>query len=185
MVSVKFIFFLAFLGANNVAEDDLLNGMVTQGLELLHKITSRATDHSELVLTMQAKLCLYIGLLAGDDHKGMGAEEERRRRTPSDQDLKEKRRDPLPFQGDQVDGVYPPFAWTFIWGGTYSNITGDSLWDFMGGNGLRSWGYVMWDKERLESMGAIGVLVRQVKEDSWLEDDDPRTTMEYMVEFGI
>ncbi|OQE00191.1 hypothetical protein PENVUL_c056G08858 [Penicillium vulpinum] len=109
-------------------EDGLLNRMVTQGLELLHIITSRA------------KLCLHTGLLTGDDLKGMGAEEERRRCAPSDQDLKEKRRDPLPFQGDRVDGVYPPFAWTFIWGGTYNNITGDSLWDFMGGNGLRSWG---------------------------------------------
>ncbi|KAJ5345863.1 hypothetical protein N7452_003867 [Penicillium brevicompactum] len=166
-------------------EDGLLNGMVTQGLELLRTITSRVTDHSELVLIMQAKLCLHTGLLTGDDLKGMGAEEERRRCAPSDQDMKEKRRDPLPFQGDRVDGVYPPFAWTFIWGETYSNITGDSLWDFMGGNGLRSWGYVMWDKERLESMGAIEVLDRQIKEESWLEDDDPRTSMEYGVEFGI
>lgn len=173
------------MGANIVAEDGLLNGMVTQGLELLHTITCRVTDHSELVLIMQAKLCLHTGLLTGDDLKGMGAEEERRRCAPSDQDLKEKRRDPLPFLGDRVDGVYPPFAWIFIWGGTYSNITGDSLWDFMGGNGLRSWWYVMWDKERLENMSAIDVLARQIKEESWLEDDDPRTSMEYGVEFGI
>lgn len=54
----------------------------------------------------------------------------------------------------------------------------------MGANGLRSWGYVMWDKERLESMGAIEVLARQIKEESWLEDGDPRTSMEYGVEFG-
>ncbi|KAK9855687.1 hypothetical protein MYU51_002351 [Penicillium brevicompactum] len=93
-------------------EDGLLNGMVTQGLELLHTIISRVTDHSELVLIMQAKLCLHTGLLTGDDLKGMGAEEERRRCAPSDQDLKEKRRDPLPFLGDRVDGVYSPFAWT-------------------------------------------------------------------------
>lgn len=72
-----------------------------------------------------------------------------------------------------------------IWGGTYSNITGDSLWDFMGGNGLRSCGYVMWDKERLENMSAIDVLARQIKEESWLEDGDPRTSMEYGVDFGI
>ncbi|KAJ5947140.1 hypothetical protein N7466_000155 [Penicillium verhagenii] len=164
-------------------EDGLLNGMVTQGLELLHTITSRVTDHAELVLIMQAKLCLHTGLLTGDDLEGMGAEEKRRRCAPSDQDLKERRREPLPFQGDRVDGAYPPFAWTFIWEGTYSNITGDWLCDFMGGNGLRYWGYVMWDKERLESMGAIEVLDRQIKDESWLEDGDPRTTMEYAVGF--
>ncbi|KAJ5116953.1 hypothetical protein N7456_001301 [Penicillium angulare] len=171
--------------ANTVAEDGFLNGMVTQGLELLHTITCRVTDHSELVLIMQDKLCLHTGLLAGDDLKGMGAEEERRRCAPSDQDLKEKEREPLPFQGDRIDGVYPPLAWTLLWGGTYSSITGDSLWDFMGGNGLRTWGYVMWDKERLEYMGAIEVLAKQIKEDSWLEDGDPRTSMGYGVEFGI
>ncbi|CAG7929009.1 unnamed protein product [Penicillium olsonii] len=164
---------------------EFLDGVITQGLELLRTITSPVTDQSELVSIMQAKLCLHHRLLPRDYGEVAVAERERRRRAPSDQDLKEQRRDPLPFQGDRVDGVYPPFAWTFIWGGTYSNITGDNLSYYTIPHDLKFWGYVMWDKERLESTGGVRVLARTIKEESWLEDGDPRTSMMHDVEFRV
>ena len=173
------------MGANNVAEHEFSDGVITQGLELLHTITSPVTDQSELVSIMQTKLCLHHRLLSRDYDVVMDAERERRRRAPSDQDLKEQRRDPLPFQGDRVDGVYPPFAWTFIWGGTYSNMTGDNLYYFTAPYDPSFWGYVMWDKGRLESTGGVEVLARAIKEESWLEDGDPRTSMMHDVESGV
>lgn len=42
----------------------------------------------------------------------------RREQHPSNQDLKQKRRDPFPFQGD--DEELPLLTWTLIRQGTYS-----------------------------------------------------------------
>ncbi|ODM18747.1 hypothetical protein SI65_05364 [Aspergillus cristatus] len=89
---------------------------------------------------------------------------------PTDQDSKQKRRDPLPFQGDNEE--LPPLAWTLIWQGTYSNLFGWYIKDE-----LRSWGYIMWDAARLERTGAKEVLHRQWKA-CW-EDVDPRNRLRY------
>lgn len=91
----------------------------------------------------------------------------RRKGYPSDRDLKEKRRDPFPFQGD--NGELPPLTWTLIWKGTYSNWFG---WKMRKELDSRFWGYIMWDAMRLERTGAKEVLVRQL-EACW-GDRDPR-----------
>lgn len=75
--------------------------------------------------------------------------------TPSDRDIKEKRRDPLPFQGD--NGELPPLSWTLVWQGIYSNRFG---WAVKEELDSRFWGYVMWDAMRLERTGAKDVLVQ-------------------------
>lgn len=63
----------------------------------------------------------------------------RRRKAPSERDRKQRRRDPLPFQGDMeydLEGVYPLLAWMILWEGTYSNLYGYYVRD-----DIRSWGY--------------------------------------------
>ena len=121
---------------------------------------------------MQSKLTLHSWFL-GEGVLGSGAQIARRGEAPSDQDLKEQQRAPLPFRGDQFQdlyGEYPPFAWTFMWKETYSNITGHWLTETMGENGLQHWGYVFWDERRLRSSDAIDVLVGQIAAD-WGEED--------------
>ena len=121
---------------------------------------------------MQSKLTLHSWFL-GEGVLGSGAQIARRGEAPSDQDLKEQQRVPLPFRGDQFQepyGEYPPFAWTVMWKETYSNITGHWLTEFMGGNGPQHWGYVIWDERRLWSLGAIEVLTRQIAAD-WGKED--------------
>lgn len=49
----------------------------------------------------------------------------RREQHPSDQDLKQKRRDPFPFQSD--DEELPLLTWTLIRQGTYSKVL-ESAW---------------------------------------------------------
>ncbi|KAK3940186.1 hypothetical protein QBC46DRAFT_435200 [Diplogelasinospora grovesii] len=93
---------------------------------------------------------------------------------PSERSLKQERRDPLPFQGDKEsrqagdDSQYPPFAWTVLWGGTYSNMYG---WTWMP-HRLHRWGYVMWDADRIRQRGAQDAL-RQQWETAW-QGRDPR-----------
>ncbi|KAJ5962198.1 hypothetical protein N7501_007139 [Penicillium viridicatum] len=152
--------------------DSFLMGTISQGLELLYTIAIRVKDHSQLVSIMQSKLTLHSCFL-GDDILGSAAQMERRDEAPSDQDLKEQERAPLPFRGDKSPdpfGEYPPLAWTLIWKETYSNITGEWLTEFMGENGLQHWGYVIWDQRRLRSSGAVEVLKRQIAAD-WGEED--------------
>ena len=155
--------------------DSILVGAISQGLELLHDVLFRITDHTALVSFMRANLKPFPGWFLADDVLGWAAQTERREIEPSEEDLKEARRDPLPSQPARVpdpDSPYPPFAWSFIWGGTHSNITGRWLTMYMGSNGLQHWGYVMWDQERLEKLGAVEVLTRQMK-DAW-RGEDPR-----------
>ncbi|KAJ5333049.1 uncharacterized protein N7506_006832 [Penicillium brevicompactum] len=152
--------------------DSFLIGTISQGLELLYKVAFRVQDHSELVSIMQSKLTLHSWFL-GEGVLGSGAQIARRGEAPSDQDLKEQQRVPLPFRGDQFQepyGEYPPFAWTFMWKETYSNITGHWLTETMGENGPQHWGYVFWDERRLRSSDAIDVLIGQIAAD-WGEED--------------
>jgi hypothetical protein len=83
-------------------------------------------------------------------------------------DAKQARREPLLFQGDgepQDDGAYPPWAWTLIWQGRYSNRYGEFI-----PASSRQWGYIMWDAARLERTGAWELLLREWQE-SWGTSD--------------
>lgn len=78
----------------------------------------------------------------------------RRQKHPSDKDLKQERRDPLPFQGDNEE--LSPLAWTLIWQGTYSNLFGWYV-----GDDIRHWGFIMWDAVRLQRTVVKEVLLQQ------------------------
>lgn len=137
----------------------LLKGTISCGLELLSHVLFDMKDHEHLVSTMQKRMTCFIGDFLEDDALGDLTQAKRRREAPTERDRKPRRRDPLPFQGDvetDPEGVYPPLAWTVLWGGTYSNLYG-----YYVGDDIRCWGYVIWDGSRFERMGAEAVLRRQ------------------------
>ncbi|PYH66547.1 uncharacterized protein BO88DRAFT_468920 [Aspergillus vadensis CBS 113365] len=165
-------------GAVNIPQHSraYLNGTITQGLERLHTLFFKIQEHSELVNVMEQTLVLWLEeFLEGDVHGAFthAAQSGRRARAPSERDKKEERREPLPFRGDRVDGVYPPLAWTLLWKGTYSNMLGSYIPDE-----IQSWGYVMWDAARLERTGAKEVLAREW-DLMWGENEDARDQREF------
>ena len=91
----------------------------------------------------------------------MTPQNQRRREHPLERDLKQKRRDPLPFAGDELQDwdaegwlyPHPPLAWTQVWNETYSNMYG-----YYCPRTCRSWRYVMWDAERIRNTGAEQLL---------------------------
>lgn len=131
----------------------LLEGTITRGLHLLHHVLFRVQNHEHLVSTMQKEISNpqsnFFRTVLAEKTQSI-----RRDYYPSDQDLKEQRRDPLPFQGDDDD--LPPLTWTIIWQGTYSNLFG---WYIR--HPMRLWGYIMWDTARIESTGARELLIQQ------------------------
>lgn len=87
----------------------------------------------------------------------------RRQNNPSERDRLELDRTPLPFRGDmEADSgddsgqLYPPLAWTVVWGGTYSNMYG-----WFTSKKLRRWGYVFWDAARIQNTTTETVLREQ------------------------
>jgi hypothetical protein len=58
-------------------------------------------------------------------------------------DLAERRREAMPFVGDNPSA--PPLVWVLLWGGKYSNLFGGYA-----PHELRQWGYVIWDKDRVD-----------------------------------
>ncbi|OJJ87649.1 uncharacterized protein ASPGLDRAFT_63789 [Aspergillus glaucus CBS 516.65] len=142
----------AFNFDSGYTRDLLLERNLSRGLELLHDVLFKIKDHAQL------------------DILDNTPQSRRRRLHPTDQDLKQKRRDPLPFQGGNEE--FPPLARTLIWQGTYSNLFGWYIKD-----DVRSWGYIMWGAARLERTGVKEVLHRQWKA-CW-KDVDPRNRLRY------
>ncbi|OJJ75258.1 hypothetical protein ASPBRDRAFT_193907 [Aspergillus brasiliensis CBS 101740] len=160
-------------------EEAYLIGLITQGLDHLQQVFFKTQDHSHLVDIMEKSLKLHTSVFLEAD--GLGAlsylaQHERRHAASSERDKREKRRDPLPFRGDFVnnlDGEYPPLAWTLLWKGTYSNMFGEYM-----GDEIPKWGYVMWDAARIEHTGAKEVLARQWNS-MWDENEDARDQREF------
>ncbi|OTB00957.1 hypothetical protein M426DRAFT_323846 [Hypoxylon sp. CI-4A] len=160
----------AFDFGNSWVRQELLGGTVSCGLELLHIVLFKINNHSHLVTTMQQCISWPRGTFIKNQVLGETTQIGRRLETMSIRDIKEQRRDPLPFLGDEE--TLPPLAWTIMWDNTYSNLYGHYVQDI-----IRRWGYVMWDKIRIETMGARDLLLQQWKAD-W-GDDDPRDMMVY------
>lgn len=146
------------------SRNNYLEGTVSLGLGLLIDVLFKSKNHADLVSRMQDQIALPKGFSFPDILR-VTVQSSRQEECPSDRDLKQKQRTPLPFQGDAED--LPPLAWTLIWRGTYSSIFGWCISDI-----LRFWGYIMWDAARLEYTGAKELLAQQW-EGRW-EDMDPR-----------
>lgn len=153
------------------AGEQYIYGTMSHGLGLLHTLLFKVRNHEHLVTTLQQWLRPWE-VHAADDEWAEDSQIMRRRKSPSERDLKERRRDPLPFRGDgepDAEGTRPSLAWTLIWGGTYSNLYGAYC-----DEDLRRWGYVLWDATRLESTGATEVLLREW--DMMWDGEDPRSS---------
>ena len=138
-------------------------GTVSRGLELLRTALFQTSSHQLLVSLMQDNITYPQGVFLENEALGDLAQASRRYEEPSERDFKQQRRDPLPFQGDaetDPEGVYPPLAWTLLWGGTDSNLYGYYICDE-----IRSWGYVMWDSKRLNPIDIKELLRRQLDDD--------------------
>ncbi|KAI9773741.1 MAG: hypothetical protein M1839_002012 [Geoglossum umbratile] len=142
--------------------ESLLEGTISRGLDLLHMVFSRASDHAQLVSVMQAQIVLPPGDFLGDGVWLQITQRELWRQPFSHRQQKQLRRDPLLFTGDgdsETDGPRPPLAWTVMWGGFYSNMFGEYVKDV-----ICKWGYVIWDATWLRHTGAKRLLVQQLKE---------------------
>lgn len=81
---------------------------------------------------------------------------------------KQQDREALPFKGDHdvfTTGPGVPYAWTSIWKETYSSVFGCKI-----PGGLRPWGYVMWDAERIKRSRVKDLLEKQWELVYWSHD---------------
>ncbi|KAI9155008.1 hypothetical protein HJFPF1_07570 [Paramyrothecium foliicola] len=158
------------LGHYSVQREYLRNGIASLGLSHL-LATIRTQEHNQLVdLTAS-------NLVHGDDWMYDVLceynQDRRREANYSDRDKAQDNREPLPFTGDGDSA--PPLAWVTIWRGTYSNLYGTHIPEV-----LHTWGYVMWDADRLIRTGSLAVLQEQwdwMHKDEYDIDLDPRDYM--------
>ncbi|OTA00869.1 hypothetical protein A9Z42_0011500 [Trichoderma parareesei] len=164
--------------------DHVVAGTVSRGLRPLHAISFVGGDAAKRIKVMHEVLawptiefnCISIWWSRYFLRY--------RKHNPTERDWKEVRGDRLPFNGDgESDELHPrpPAAWVMLWRGRYSNVR-SVHWQ------LHDWGYVMWDKERIDATGAGKILYDYIVEhsgfgtidypsseedgyDSWLDDE--------------
>ncbi|KAK2749610.1 hypothetical protein FQN57_005832 [Myotisia sp. PD_48] len=137
----------------------VLEETTSRGLELLSAMF-RIQNHDILVSTMLR----YASSICGWPLRMVmfcDAQDDRWYKFPSDRDEKQRRLDPLPFDGDEEpDGNHrrPPLAWTLIWKGTYSCLFGYYFPDE-----FHKCGYLLWDADRIEYHGGKAIFDRYLE----------------------
>ncbi|KAL6694814.1 hypothetical protein J3F84DRAFT_399794 [Trichoderma pleuroticola] len=130
--------------------DHVVSGTASRGLRPLHAILFVGGDHAHRIRVMHEVLAWPTEEYIAFSRTWPSGQWSYRKNNPSERDWKEFRREPLPFNGDgesDQSNLRPPAAWVMIWEGKYSNIR---FFD----HDLLDWGYVMWDRDRIESTGA-------------------------------
>ncbi|OJJ99010.1 hypothetical protein ASPACDRAFT_44638 [Aspergillus aculeatus ATCC 16872] len=152
-----------------------LEGSTAQGLWLLQRALCQMedTEHpAQLVEIMRERLTPESGFIGPHEVTSENWFWNRlNEHGLAEKDLRSQAREAFPFRGDHVPDPreeFPPRAWTLIWHDTYSNLYGDWI-----PPELRSWGYVFWDAERMETE-AKEVLLWRWDRSYWDEDLDPR-----------
>ncbi|KAL4872386.1 hypothetical protein BDV12DRAFT_162114 [Aspergillus spectabilis] len=136
----------------------LIKSTISRGLHLLHTVIPKMKDRADLFSTMVSNVSGPVnGFLDSESlNKGNLA------RLRSGHDRQQEWRTPIPFEKDrlfdpkELSKLFPPFAWTLLWRGTYSNLYGYCV-----PVDIRRWGYILWDKKRLENTCADELLLRQ------------------------
>ncbi|KAL7819904.1 hypothetical protein V8C26DRAFT_427314 [Trichoderma gracile] len=139
---------------NHHVSDHVVGGTASRGLRPLHAISFVGGDAARRIKVMHEVLAWPT-----IEYSDLGISWSTyflkyRKRNPTERDWKEVRGDRLPFNGDGESDelqLRPPAAWVMLWGGRYSNVRWVH-WD------LQDWGYVMWDKERIDATGAQKML---------------------------
>ncbi|KAL7783147.1 hypothetical protein V8C43DRAFT_309678 [Trichoderma afarasin] len=137
------------LSASGVVEH-VISGTASRGLRPLHAILFVGGDHAHRIKLMHEVLAWPTEEYIDFSHVTPYWQFSHRKTNRSERDWKEFRREPLPFNGDgesDQSNLRPPAAWVMLWEGKYSNIR---FFD----NDLLEWGYVMWDRDRIDSTGA-------------------------------
>ncbi|KAI1957354.1 hypothetical protein LOZ58_005724 [Ophidiomyces ophidiicola] len=151
----------AFHLEDGYTRQELLEGVISWGLEFLD-IALSIKNHDHLVTVMQDNITYVWGSFLGFFGPfGEASQYHLRNDHLSFRHEKQDRAEPLPFEGD--DASLPPYAWTVIWGGTYSNYYGYYI-----RSSFRDWGYIFWDKHRLAHPSLIEAF------ESQNSDYDPR-----------
>jgi hypothetical protein len=147
--------------------------MVSRGLSILSSVFE-AQDRPKLVEVVSEEIVAVV-----DDVLFRTTipwyQESRRETQHSDRDQAQDDRERMVFTGDSDDS--PPFAWVVFWKEAYSNLFGDFI-----PRPLRQWGYIMWDKDRLDNTDAAAILDQEWKAmytrpDAEDEPGDPRDEM--------
>ncbi|RBQ77753.1 hypothetical protein FVER14953_05762 [Fusarium verticillioides] len=163
----------AFHLVNHMSSEWYRNGMVSRGLSVLSSVFE-AQDRRKLVAVVSEEIVAVV-----DDVLFRTTipwyQESRRETQHSDRDQAQDDREKMVFTGDSDDS--PPFAWVVFWKEAYSNLFGDFI-----PRPLRQWGYIMWDKDRLDNTDATAILDQEWKAmytrpDAEDEPGDPRDEM--------
>ncbi|KXH49793.1 hypothetical protein CSIM01_03930 [Colletotrichum simmondsii] len=130
----------------------IMNGTTARGLRPLLRLL-RIDDHETLVNKMLSTLAMDRDIDECLEHVlDWPAQHERRISSPqfpTARDKLERAKTSMKFMGDNVPPLSPPLAWVLLWNGRYSNVFGGFVPEE-----LRRWGYVMWDEQRWNEMGA-------------------------------
>ncbi|KAL6886438.1 hypothetical protein HDV57DRAFT_508567 [Trichoderma longibrachiatum] len=152
----------------------VVNGTTSRGLAPLHAVSFVGGDAAKRIKVMHEVLAW-----PAIEYPSLGQpwdwyHRKYRKHHPTERDWKEVRGDRLPFNGEgESDGLQlrPPAAWVMLWRGRYSNlrwVDGDLL----------AWGYVMWDKERIDATGAEKIILDQCLERSGFGSIDYPSSVE-------
>ncbi|KAL6818536.1 hypothetical protein GGI42DRAFT_359632 [Trichoderma sp. SZMC 28013] len=128
----------------------VINGTASRGLRPLRAILFVAGDHAHRIRLMHEVLAWPTEEYIDFSRMSPNWQWNHRRNNRSERDWKEFRRESLPFNGEgesDQSNLRPPAAWVMLWEGKYSNIR---YFD----KELLVWGYVMWDRDRIDSTGA-------------------------------
>ncbi|KAH6838679.1 hypothetical protein B0I37DRAFT_242733 [Chaetomium sp. MPI-CAGE-AT-0009] len=132
-----------------------LGSMLRQGLSVLSAVFNIA-NHDELVEMVRQSITIVRGNYRGGLYSGWidsmvinDHQDTRRQLWYNEHDAAQDRKEKTPFDKDSPD--LSPLAWVIFWQGEASNFFGNYV-----PATFRRWGFVMWDKPRLEASGALG-----------------------------
>ncbi|KAF5698363.1 hypothetical protein FGLOB1_12109 [Fusarium globosum] len=139
----------AFHLSSRMFGDYYRNGIVCRGLPVLFAAL-KIPSHVELVKLIADNVVSVADDMISETTRPYH-QDTRRDNHYSDRDKAQDNRDRMSFEGESYDS--PPFAWVVFWKESYSNLYGDYI-----PQSFHTWGYVMWDKNRLVNADAAAII---------------------------
>ncbi|KAI9784464.1 MAG: hypothetical protein M1839_002120 [Geoglossum umbratile] len=136
-----------FHNGMSISRRMLDEGALSCGLSLLRRSISNKWDNKRLVEKLRKEMSYTRHRFLVDAWDTSNQSMVNKDPPYSHRQQKEERRDRLVFTGDgdsETDGPRPNLGWVLQCLGTYCNVFGDYEHNY-----LHNWGYVMWDRGRL------------------------------------